>query len=190
MPSGKWPTGKVSSGTESPFFIASSSLKAPCSTVSTEAWAISFVPKADVSSALTMDAQLQGSIMSVPAFRQAFGTLVNGEYIVPAGWQSAWNDGQRFASLFIALGAGSLGDLIGRRNTLFIACVTCIVSVFMMVFVKDHNYIQQLFARMINGGSCAIFSAVAGVYACELSPLPVRGLTTAGLNIWIVVGQL
>jgi MFS family permease len=143
-----------------------------------------------VSSALTMDAQLQGSIMSVPAFRQAFGTLVNGEYIVPAGWQSAWNDGQRFASLFIALGAGSLGDLIGRRNTLFIACVTCIVSVFMMVFVKDHNYIQQLFARMINGGSCAIFSAVAGVYACELSPLPVRGLTTAGLNIWIVVGQL
>jgi hypothetical protein len=59
-----------------------------------------------------------------------------------------------------------------------------------MVFVKDHNYIQQLFARMINGGSCAIFSAVAGVYACELSPLPVRGLTTAGLNIWFVVGQL
>lgn len=55
------------------------------------------------------------------------------------------------APINMAMGSGYLADSIGRRNTLYIACIFSIASVFMMFFVSDHNYVQLLFARGING---------------------------------------
>ena len=85
---------------------------------------------------------------------------------------------------------GWLADWIGRRNTLYIACIISIGSVFMLFYAPEHSFVVILIGRMINGSASALFSCVAAAYTSELSPLPIRGLTTGGLNCWIVLGQL
>ena len=137
-----------------------------------------------------LDGTITGNVIAIPAFRTDFGDFIDGQYVVSAGWQSAWNGGTRVACMLAAFGAGSLGDWLGRRWTLAIACVLSTASVFIQYYVADHNYVQVLFGRAISGGAQTIFSCMAAAYAFEVAPLPVRGLTTGGLNIWIVVGQL
>jgi MFS family permease len=92
--------------------------------------------------------------------------------------------------MIAAVFAGALADLIGRRNTLYIACIVSIGSVFMLVFAPPGSFAMILVGRMVNGAASALFNCIAASYTSELSPLPIRGLTTGGLNIWIVGGQL
>ena len=116
--------------------------------------------------------------------------MVNGELVVPASWQSAWNGVQRLFCLIAALGSGYLADIWGRRGALLVASILSIASVFILFFNPPHNYVQALFGRIVNGAAASIYGCVAAMYCCELSPLPVRGLTTGGINMWIAIGQL
>jgi len=43
--------------------------------------------------------------------------------------------------------------------------------------------------RSINGIGCGIYATVSSAYCAEVSPLPLRGITTGGVNFWIVIGQ-
>jgi MFS family permease len=89
-----------------------------------------------------------------------------------------------------ALMWGYLADIFGRRNTLYIACIFSIASVFMMFFVSGHNYVQLLFARAINGGASAIFSCVVCRLCLRAFAVACARAHYLRLNIWIVVGQL
>ena len=81
-----------------------------------------------------------------------------------------------------AAGGGALADFIGRRNALYIACIVSIGSVFMLFFAPAGSFAVILIGRMINGSASALFSCVAASYTSELSPLPIRGLTTGGFK--------
>jgi SP family general alpha glucoside:H+ symporter-like MFS transporter len=133
---------------------------------------------------------VEGQVISIPTFRIAFGRQIGGRYVVPAGWQSAWSGGQRAVTMIAAIFAGQAADTFGRRNTLLIACVVSIGSIFILYYAKYQSFGMIPAGRMVNGAASGIFSSIAVSYTSELAPLPVRGLTVGGLNCWITFGQL
>ena len=129
-------------------------------------------------------------VLALPNFRQDMGDFIGGQYVVSAAWQSAWNGVGRLVQLIGALSAGFISDRIGRKYTVAIACCISVGAVFIQVFLQPHGYVQLLFGRCINNFAGGILNNMASSYTSEVSPLPIRGLTTGGVNQWIVIGQL
>lgn len=77
-----------------------------------------------------------------------FGTLVDGEYVVPAYWQSLWN---AIPQLMTGIGAwlsGPIADRLGRRWTMFLAGVVSVVGV-AIIYTSESNG-QFLGGKMVN----------------------------------------
>lgn len=59
------------------------------------------------------DAQVSGGTLSIPAFRREFGYDFQGQWVLPARWQSAFNSMSSVGGLFGGLSVGYLADRFG-----------------------------------------------------------------------------
>jgi hypothetical protein len=59
------------------------------------------------------DAQIGGATLSVPSFRRDFGYTFEGQYVLPARWQSAFNSVSSIGGMFGGLTLGWLADKLG-----------------------------------------------------------------------------
>ncbi|KAK4684598.1 MFS transporter, SP family, general alpha glucoside:H+ symporter, partial [Tremellales sp. Uapishka_1] len=135
------------------------------------------------------DAQISGGTLSIPAFRRDFGTIYEGSPLLPARWQSALNSASSIGGIFGGLTLGWLADKLGRRSVLGVACIVSLAAVFIQFFSTPHRNAQLLVGKLINGYSLGLFVSGASNYAAELSPVALRGVTTASVNLLIVLGQ-
>ncbi|WVQ78292.1 hypothetical protein IAT38_000377 [Cryptococcus sp. DSM 104549] len=135
------------------------------------------------------DVQVAGGMLSVPSFRRDFGYELDGVYVLPARWQSAFNSVSSVGMMFGGLLVGWLSDRIGRRGTTGIACLISIVGVLLQFLTPEHNNTMLVMGKLINGLALGMYVSSAAGYCAELSPLPLRGLTTGSINLWIVIGQ-
>ena len=59
------------------------------------------------------DAQVGGGVLSIPSFRRDFGYIFQGEPVLQAKWQSAFNSVSSVGGLFGGLSVGWLADRLG-----------------------------------------------------------------------------
>jgi SP family general alpha glucoside:H+ symporter-like MFS transporter len=61
------------------------------------------------------------AILGLPQFRQSFGILFDGEYVIPAKWLLGWS-GASLAGLAVgAIMAGFIAEKLGRKWSFMVA---------------------------------------------------------------------
>ncbi|KAL2829441.1 maltose permease [Aspergillus cavernicola] len=118
------------------------------------------------------DAQINGAMIAVASFRRDFGYLREGEAILPADWQSAFNVANR----------------IGRKQSLLCGILVCTGGAFGEVFADTRG--AFLGSKLILGVGLGFYLTLGPLMCSEIAPVVLRGLSTAGVNLGICVGQL
>ncbi|KAH0834933.1 general substrate transporter [Lanmaoa asiatica] len=131
------------------------------------------------------DAQVGGGLLSVPQFRTDFGYVSDNQPILPASWQSAFNSVSSIGGMFGGLSLGWISDRLGRRGAVAVACAISIVGVLIQFLTPTHANGMLLVGKLINGFALGMYVSCAGGYCAEVSPLALRGITTAAVNLWI-----
>ncbi|KAH7419235.1 maltose permease [Cadophora sp. MPI-SDFR-AT-0126] len=134
------------------------------------------------------DAQVNGAMISVPAFRRDFGYLFEGQYVIPADWQSSFNIISAVGQFFGGFGFGWLSDRIGRRGALATGVIICSGGIIGQLLAATRP--AFLISKLILGIGLGAYLTIGPLYCSEVSPVSLRGITTAGINLGIVVGQL
>ncbi|KAK6500398.1 hypothetical protein TWF481_010742 [Arthrobotrys musiformis] len=134
------------------------------------------------------DAQINGAMIGVPAFRQDFGYVENGEAILPAKWQTAFNCITSVGGFFGAFICSHISDRFGRKMGLLLGLAFAIGGIFGEIFAT--NNVAFLMAKLILGFGLASFLTIGPMATSEITPVVLRGLSTAGINLGIALGQL
>ncbi|KAF9878858.1 maltose permease [Colletotrichum karsti] len=134
------------------------------------------------------DAQINGAMISVESFRRDFGYVLDGEAILPADWQSAFNIISTVGQFFGGFLCSYLADRIGRKNSLLIGIVVC--SGGCVGEILSHTRGAFLASKLIFGAGLGFYLTLAPLACSELAPVALRGFATAGVNLGIALGQL
>jgi sugar porter (SP) family MFS transporter len=81
-----------------------------------------------------------------------------------------------------------VSDRIGRKKALLIGLILATGGIFGEVFANTN--VQFLVCKIILGLGLGFYLTICPLYAAEISPVVLRGVTTAGVNFAIVIGQL
>ncbi|KAF9220749.1 maltose permease [Gyrodon lividus] len=135
------------------------------------------------------DSQVGGGLLSVPVFRTDFGYVNGGQPVLAASWQSAFNSASSIGGMFGGLSLGYISDKLGRRGAVAVACVLSIAGILIQFLTPKHVNGMLVAGKLINGFALGMYVSSAGGYCAEVSPLALRGITTAAVNLWIDLGQ-
>jgi MFS family permease len=92
--------------------------------------------------------------------------------------------GQFFGGFFCSW----LADRFGRRSALLCGLIVATGGIFGEVFAKTN--VEFLIGKLILGIGLGFYLTVGPLYCSEISPVVLRGISTAGVNFAIVIGQL
>nr|QFR37061.1 MFS transporter [Cyberlindnera americana] len=134
------------------------------------------------------ESQAGGMVLSIPQFREDFGYLYEGSYVLSAKWQSAITAGPT-ATVSVAFIIGSwASDHIGRRRVILFASFFSIPWI-TLEFVA--TTIEVFFVgKVMNGLALGALSACCSAYVSEIAPLAIRGLSSASLALSLCIGPL
>ncbi|KAH7033653.1 alpha glucoside transporter [Microdochium trichocladiopsis] len=137
---------------------------------------------------LGFDAQAAGAIVGIPQFRKDFGYEFEGEYVLPAYWQSLFNAAPVAAATFASLASAELSDRIGRKWVLAIALAFSYIAVAVEMVATTN---EVFFAgKFINGFMIGIIGTIMIGYIGEIAPLALRGVFTVGVGVAYGIGPL
>ncbi|KAF4458226.1 maltose permease [Fusarium albosuccineum] len=134
------------------------------------------------------DAQINGAMISVASFRRDFGYVENGEAILPADWQSAFNTVSSVGGFFGGFLCSWICDYVGRKNSLAIGLLLATGGIFGEVFSTSNT--TFVISKLILGFGLGFFLTLAPLATSEIAPVVLRGIATAGVNLGIAIGQL
>ncbi|KAK9422928.1 hypothetical protein SUNI508_04595 [Seiridium unicorne] len=137
---------------------------------------------------VSFENQAAGSVISIPEFRKDFGYLYDGEWTLPAQWQSAFSGAPVASAIFGSLACGQVADLIGRRGVLMI----CFVITFAAVTVEFIATTNAVFfaGKFINGFAVGAIATITVAYTGEITPLALRGVFTCLNALSYTLGPL
>ncbi|KAI6379171.1 hypothetical protein MCOR25_002047 [Pyricularia grisea] len=125
---------------------------------------------------VSFENQAAGNILGIPRFREDFGAPFNGDFVIPANWQSAFSGAPIASQIIGALGGGALADLIGRQRVVMLALVITYAAV-TLEFVSTTN--AMFFGgKFLNGFAIGFLQSVTVTYIGEVTPLALRGFFT------------
>ncbi|KAJ9150389.1 Maltose permease [Pleurostoma richardsiae] len=134
------------------------------------------------------DAQINGAMIAVASFRRDFGYIFEGEPVLPASWQTAFNVISAVGQFFGGFGCSWLADRVGRRLSLTIGIIVCTGGIFGQMFSTSRA--TFLVSKLILGLGLGFYLTLAPLACSEIAPPVLRGMSTAGVNLGIAVGQL
>lgn len=135
---------------------------------------------------VSFENQASGIVLGVPEFRKDFGSEYNGNYVLPANWQSAFNGAPVASSIIGALSAGQISDWIGRKFTIVGALVISFAAI-TVEFVSTTN--PEFFGgKFLNGFAVGTLATVCVTYVGEIAPFALRGLLTCLIAMAWTVG--
>ncbi|KAH7155180.1 general substrate transporter [Dactylonectria estremocensis] len=137
---------------------------------------------------VSFENQAAGNIISIPKFREDFGELADGSYVLYAKWQSAFQGAPVASGVIGALACGTIADWLGRRAVIII-CLVIAYAAITMEFVATTN---ELFfgGKFLNGFSVGALASVTVSYIGEIAPMPLRGLLTCLTGLAYTFGPL
>ncbi|KAF5980213.1 maltose permease [Fusarium coicis] len=134
------------------------------------------------------DAQINGAMISVAAFRRDFGYVENGEAILPADWQTAFNCITSVGGFFGGFLCSWICDYVGRKNSLAIGLVFSTGGT--IGECMSNTRVAFLMSKLLMGFGLGFFLTLAPLATSEIAPVVLRGIATAGVNLGIAIGQL
>ncbi|KAL0932818.1 maltose permease [Colletotrichum truncatum] len=126
--------------------------------------------------------------LAMPAFQKTMASEVNGQLIIPAYWQSAWNGMYNAMMFFGSFTAGYVQDWCGRRAVLAMGIL--IASTGIAISFVAQNPAQFLGGKIVTGFSVGLFTTTTQTYVSEIAPLPIRGIALSVNTIMLNLGLL
>ncbi|KAL2838532.1 general substrate transporter [Aspergillus pseudoustus] len=158
-------------------------------TVKREPWAVLWCCYAIwVVLVVAFDFAAPSAILSVPQFRKDFGYYYEGNYVLPAKWQSAYSGAPVASGVIGSFLSGWLADKIGKKLMITIAYVLILAGI-SIEMVATTNPIFFV-AKFIIGFAIGIGLAVSFSYIGEVAPLKLRGIIAAAGGLAFIVAQL
>ncbi|KAL4750670.1 hypothetical protein BDW72DRAFT_175359 [Aspergillus terricola var. indicus] len=125
---------------------------------------------------VSFENQAAGVVISIPQFRQDFGSLYEDSYVLDSKWQSAFSGGPVASAVVGALSSGQIADTLGRKWTILGALLISVAAV-ALEFVSTTN--EMFFGgKFLNGFALGALASVPVTYVGEISPLALRGTLT------------
>ncbi|EXJ75325.1 uncharacterized protein A1O5_02021 [Cladophialophora psammophila CBS 110553] len=118
--------------------------------------------------------QAAGSVLGIPEFRKDFGSYFEGNYVLPAEWQSAFNAAPVASAIVGVLGGAAVADMIGRKFTL-IGALTVSFAAISIEFASTTNPVF-FGGKFLNGFA--------------ITPHAWRGIFTVGIGVAFGIGPL
>jgi sugar porter (SP) family MFS transporter len=127
-------------------------------------------------------------MISVPSFRRDFGYMFENEPVLPADWQTAFNVVGGVGGFCGGFICSWLADRFGRKPAMLAAILLstggCLGEVFSITRV------DFLMSKLIIGLALGFYLTLGPLVCSEITPVAIRGMATAGINLGIAVGQL
>jgi SP family general alpha glucoside:H+ symporter-like MFS transporter len=134
------------------------------------------------------DLALLGSLYASPAFNQKYGVqAADGDWGVPASWQSALSNGARVGEVIGLIISGFVSERLGYRWTMIYALIAMNAVIFLFFFAV--NVQMLLSAEILAGIPWGIFQTLPAAYASEVCPVVLRPYLTTYINMCWVMGQ-
>ena len=111
-----------------------------------------------------------------------------GEPVLPAQWQSAFNAASSIGQFFGGFLCSWISDRIGRKGGLAMGIIFCLGGILGEIFSVTRPLF--LISKLVLGLGLGSYLTMGPLYCSELSPTVLRGITTAGINMSIGIGQL
>ncbi|KAH7381532.1 maltose permease [Pyrenochaeta sp. MPI-SDFR-AT-0127] len=134
------------------------------------------------------DAQVNGAMISVASFRRDFGYMYEGQPVLPASWQTAFNTVSAIGQFFGGFLCSYIADRIGRRWSLVAGIAICSGGIIGQVVCATR--VAFLMSKLILGLGLGFYLTIGPLVTSEITPVVLRGLSTAGVNLGIALGQL
>ncbi|KAK8021726.1 general substrate transporter [Apiospora arundinis] len=134
------------------------------------------------------DAQINGAAIAVESFRRDFGYIFEGKPVLPANWQIAFNTVSSVGQFFGCFLCSWLADRIGRKRSLYVGLALATGGIFGEMFSSVNA--AFVVSKLILGFGLGFYLTLAPMVTSEISPVVLRGITTAGVNLGIAIGQL
>lgn len=127
-----------------------------------------------------------GIVLSIPAFRKDFGHPFEGQYVLDSKWQSAITGGPYGSLVLGCLFASAVVSYTGRKYLIW-AAVSITMAFIAIEFVATS--IEVFFVgKFLNSFCLGVIQTVGTTYVAELTPLALRGLSTATINLSFCIG--
>lgn len=136
------------------------------------------------------DSNLITNLYGLPAFQRKYGELLDDgtdTYYIPAPWQVALAMSSPVGRVIGGALQGYIAERIGRKKTL-IGCLV-LVSGFVFIVFFAENIGVLLAGQMLCGIIWGVLTSLAPTYASEITPLRLRGILTAYVNLCWSMGQ-
>ncbi|KAL1864918.1 hypothetical protein VTK73DRAFT_5604 [Phialemonium thermophilum] len=137
---------------------------------------------------VSFDVQASGSVVGIPQFRKDFGYEFEGQYVLPASWQSAFNGAPVAMAVISSLVAAEVSDIIGRKLILLVALIVSFVAVGVEVAATTNPV--YFAGKLINGIMIGIIATSMITYIGEITPLALRGALTCCVGVSYGIGPL
>ncbi|ANB11934.1 glucose-inactivated glycerol proton symporter STL1 [Sugiyamaella lignohabitans] len=134
-----------------------------------------------------------GGVLSQPNFYNQFpklntDTTTGATHHYNSNIQGTVSSIYTVGGMFGALSASFYGDILGRRKTIFIASILCLIGAVLMT--SSFSLGQLIVGRLILGLSAGTVSASVPVYQSEISSASKRGTHVAYTGFFITSGIL
>ncbi|OAQ62967.1 maltose permease [Pochonia chlamydosporia 170] len=134
------------------------------------------------------DAQVNGGMLGVASFRRDFGYIYQGEAVLPADWQTAFNTVSSVGQFFGGFLCSWMADKIGRKWSLLFGIAIVTGGIFGEMFSTARA--AFVVSKLILGLGLGFYLTLAPLATSESAPVVFRGISTAGVQFGIGSGQL
>ncbi|KAH7127349.1 general substrate transporter [Dactylonectria macrodidyma] len=130
--------------------------------------------------------QSSGSVISIPVFKESFGSLQDGEYFIETKWQSALSGGSNAAAIVGSWAASYFSDLYGTKPVILVAASINIASV--GIEFASTSIAMFFGGKMMNFIAIGAFLNLCTAYVADISPLAIRASAIGFCNLSQCIG--
>ncbi|CAK7203092.1 hypothetical protein SEUCBS139899_005821 [Sporothrix eucalyptigena] len=134
-------------------------------------------------------------VTAMPSFKEDFGEIYNGTYIIPSIWLALWNAMVQIGCMVGSLANGPLADRYGRRTTFSIGGLIGVGAIGIIYASDLASGLDQrrgvyLAGKTLLGGALGLLNSTCQTYISEVAPDRLRGPLLSLFTFFMVVGQL
>ncbi|KAL3428807.1 general substrate transporter [Aspergillus tetrazonus] len=137
---------------------------------------------------VAFDFAAPSAILGVPQFRKDFGYFYQGDYVLPAKWQSAYSGAPVASGVVGSFMSGWLGDKIGKKAMIGFAYGLILAGISVEMVATTNEVFFG--AKFMIGFVIGIGLAVSFSYLGEISPQRLRGIMGAAGSLSFIIAQL
>jgi SP family general alpha glucoside:H+ symporter-like MFS transporter len=138
----------------------------------------------------SFDMFLVGNFVALPAFKNKYGTFVSESegYVVPTRWQTALTQAGQIGALLGIFICGPIANRYGYRVSTIVGLICMNATIFISFF--GNSLPVFLVGQLLEGIPWGFFIANSPAYASEISPLALRSVCTAYLQMCWAIGSI